>query len=134
MLSLSLRAEAVARTLEWERTDGPEKHGWPGERVCAVTAVVSRGDDPPYPPGACTMKGKDIEHAVPASVASRLIGFDVERKRGALPALVADSLDEVLAARTAQSGRAVLDVVDVGAGTGGFAVRLAALGHQVTVV
>jgi len=80
------------------------------------------------------MKGKDIEHAVPASVASRLIGFDVERKRGALPALVADSLDEVLAARTAQSGRAVLDVVDVGAGTGGFAVRLAALGHQVTVV
>jgi S-adenosylmethionine-dependent methyltransferase len=63
-----------------------------------------------------------------------MVGSDVERKRGALSALVSDSLDEVLAARAAQSGRAVLDVVDVGAGTGGFAVRLAALGHQVTVV
>lgn len=70
----------------------------------------------------------------PASVASRVVGYDVERKRGALPTLVADSLDEVLAARAAQSGRLVLDVVDVGAGTGGFAVRLAALGHHVTVV
>jgi len=59
---------------------------------------------------------------------------DVERKRGALSALVSDSLDEVLAARAAQSGRTVLDVVDVGAGTGGFTVRLAALGHRVTVV
>jgi SAM-dependent methyltransferase len=43
-------------------------------------------------------------------------------------------LDEVLAARAAQTGRAALDIVDVGAGTGGFAVRLARLGHAVTVV
>jgi S-adenosylmethionine-dependent methyltransferase len=71
---------------------------------------------------------------VPAGVASRVAGSDIERKRGALSALVSDSLDEVLAARSAESGRTVLDVVDVGAGTGGFAVRLAALGHRVTVV
>jgi len=73
------------------------------------------------------MKSQDIGHADP-------LRSDVERKRGALSALVSDSLDEVLAARAAQSGRTVLDVVDVGAGTGGFAVRLAALGHRVTVV
>lgn len=71
---------------------------------------------------------------VPARVMPGIAGHDVERKRGALPALVADALDEVLAARAARSGRSALDVVDVGAGTGGFAVRLAALGHQVTVV
>lgn len=71
---------------------------------------------------------------VPARIVPGIAGHDAERKRGALPALVSDSLDEVLAARAAQSGRGVLDVVDVGAGTGGFAVRLAALGHRVTVV
>jgi SAM-dependent methyltransferase len=49
-------------------------------------------------------------------------------------ALVADALDAALAARAEQTGRAALDVVDVGAGTGGFAVRLAAAGHRVTVV
>jgi SAM-dependent methyltransferase len=40
----------------------------------------------------------------------------------------------VIAARAAQSGRAALDVVDVGAGTGGFAVSIASRGHRVTVV
>ena len=67
------------------------------------------------------MRGKDL-------------GLDAERRRAAPPALVADALDAALAARAAQTGRAALDVVDVGAGTGGFAVRLAALGHHVTVV
>lgn len=43
-------------------------------------------------------------------------------------------LDEVIAARAAQSGRVVLDVVDVGAGTGGLAVSIARGGHRVTVV
>ncbi len=47
---------------------------------------------------------------------------------------VSDALDEVLAVRAAEVGRAALEVVDVGAGTGGFAVRLAKLGHHVTVV
>jgi S-adenosylmethionine-dependent methyltransferase len=75
------------------------------------------------------MRGKDFgQAAAPAA------GFDAERRRAAPPALVADALDAALAARAAQTGRAALDVVDVGAGTGGFAVRLAALGHHVTVV
>jgi SAM-dependent methyltransferase len=40
----------------------------------------------------------------------------------------------VVAARAGQAGRAALDIVDVGGGTGGFAVPFAALGHNVTVV
>jgi 2-polyprenyl-3-methyl-5-hydroxy-6-metoxy-1,4-benzoquinol methylase len=63
-----------------------------------------------------------------------IAGYDAERKRGSQPTLVSDVLEEILAARTAQTRRPSLDVVDVGAGTAGFAVRLAALGHQVTVL
>jgi len=60
---------------------------------------------------------------------------DAERKRdGTRSTLVWDALQDVVAARTASSGRAVLDIVDVGGGTGGFAVPFAALGHRVTVV
>src|SRR6516162_4205804 len=62
-------------------------------------------------------------------------GPDAERKRdGSRSALVWDALQDVVAARAEQSGRAVLDIVDVGGGTGGFAVPFAALGHNVTVV
>ena len=43
--------------------------------------------------------------------------------------VVWDALAEVVAA-----GPAVLEIIDVGGGTGGFAVPLATLGHQVTVV
>jgi S-adenosylmethionine-dependent methyltransferase len=68
------------------------------------------------------------------AVTRGILGYDVERKRGGLSTLVYDTLGEVLAARAAESGRAALDVVDVGAGTGGYAVRVAALGHHVTVV
>lgn len=71
---------------------------------------------------------------MPVRPASGIAGYDVERNRGSLSTLVADVLEEVLAARMAQTRRPSLDVVDVGAGTGGFAVRLAALGHQVTVL
>ena len=87
------------------------------------------------------MRGKDLgqaaapKSAAPESAApERAVGFDAERRRTTPPTLVADVLDAALAARAAQTGRAALDVVDVGAGTGGFAVRLAALGHHVTVV
>jgi SAM-dependent methyltransferase len=47
--------------------------------------------------------------------------------------VVWDALREVLAEQ-AGAGAATLDVVDVGGGTGGFAVPLAELGHRVTVV
>lgn len=43
--------------------------------------------------------------------------------------VVWDALAEVVA-----TGPAVLEIIDVGGGTGGFAVPLATLGHQVTVV
>ncbi|HXT87759.1 MAG TPA: methyltransferase domain-containing protein [Trebonia sp.] len=60
---------------------------------------------------------------------------DTGRKRdGSRSSLVADVLGNVIAARTAQAGRAVLDIVDVGAGTGGLAVSMARAGHRVTVV
>jgi len=45
-----------------------------------------------------------------------------------------DVLQRVVAARAAHAGRTELDIIDVGGGTGGFAVRLAELGHNVTVV
>jgi S-adenosylmethionine-dependent methyltransferase len=57
------------------------------------------------------------------------------RKRdGSRSSLVADVLGEVIAARAGQTGRTALDVVDVGAGTGGLAVTIARGGHRVTVV
>jgi len=72
---------------------------------------------------------------VPASAAGGMRGSEVERKRdGARSTLVWDVLQEVITARAAQSGRTALDIVDVGGGTGGFAVPFAALGHRVTVV
>jgi S-adenosylmethionine-dependent methyltransferase len=77
------------------------------------------------------MRGKDLGQA---AAPERGAGFDAERRRATPPTLVADALSAALAARAAQTGRAALDVVDVGAGTGGFAVQLAALGHHVTVV
>jgi S-adenosylmethionine-dependent methyltransferase len=78
------------------------------------------------------MSGKDFG---PAQAPVRIAYGDVaERRRGAPSTQVSDALDEVLAVRAAQVGRAALEVVDVGAGTGGFAVRLAKLGHHVTVV
>jgi SAM-dependent methyltransferase len=43
-------------------------------------------------------------------------------------------LQRIAAARAEQVARAALDIVDVGGGTGGFAVPFAALGHHVTVV
>lgn len=80
---------------------------------------------------------------VPAGTVPDLRGTDLpgtgaERKRdGSRSSLVWDVLTEVIAARAAdlaQSGRTVLDIVDVGAGTGGLAVSIATRGHRVTVV
>jgi len=82
------------------------------------------------------MTGKDAGQTAPLAqlAPERAPGADPERRRSMPSALVADALDAALAARAEQTGRAALDVVDVGAGTGGFAVRLAAAGHHVTVV
>jgi S-adenosylmethionine-dependent methyltransferase len=78
---------------------------------------------------------------VPATAVPGVRGPDAERRRdGARSSLVWDVLQGVIAARAASLGRdaggagAELDIVDVGGGTGGFAVPFAALGHRVTVV
>jgi S-adenosylmethionine-dependent methyltransferase len=49
-------------------------------------------------------------------------------------AVVREVLQAEVLALVARSGRARLDIVDAGGGTGGFAVPLAAAGHNVTVV
>jgi S-adenosylmethionine-dependent methyltransferase len=49
-------------------------------------------------------------------------------------ALLGDVLLGVVSASIKETGRPVLDIVDVGGGTGGLAVPLATLGHNVTVV
>ena len=73
--------------------------------------------------------------AVPAARGPDTGGPDTGRKRdGTRSSLVWDVVAEVIAARAAQAGRTVLDVVDVGAGTGGLAVSIASRGHRVTVV
>jgi len=56
------------------------------------------------------------------------------RRDGVRSSLVWDVLREVASARTEATGRTALDIVDVGGGTGGLAVRFAALGHDVTVI
>ena len=43
-------------------------------------------------------------------------------------------LQTVVSGLAEQTGRASIDIVDAGGGTGGFAVPLASLGHRVTVV
>jgi SAM-dependent methyltransferase len=65
---------------------------------------------------------------------SRRWSSRADPRTGVRTAVVWDALDAFVAERTAATGRQVLDVVDVGGGTGGFAVPLAGLGHRVTVV
>jgi methyltransferase family protein len=49
-------------------------------------------------------------------------------------AIVRDTLRAVIPALVAEAGRGRLDILDAGGGTGGFAVPLAGLGHNVTVI
>src|SRR6185437_4555214 len=58
----------------------------------------------------------------------------VEEKSVAGNPVVLDVLQTVVSSLAGQTGRAALDIVDAGGGTGGFAVPLASLGHHVTVV
>jgi SAM-dependent methyltransferase len=62
------------------------------------------------------------------------VEVQVGRRDGTRGSVVWGVLRGVLSARAEQTGRDRLDVVDAGGGTGGFAVPLAALGHNVTVV
>ncbi|MGH3414174.1 MAG: methyltransferase [Marmoricola sp.] len=55
-----------------------------------------------------------------------------ERRAAARTAVVWDALQPVLAGLAGDAGEQA--VLDIGGGTGGFAVRVAELGHQVTVI
>jgi len=60
---------------------------------------------------------------------------DLTRARSSVrTAVIWEALRPALAALVAAGGRSVLEVLDVGGGTGGFAVPLARAGHRVTVV
>lgn len=61
-------------------------------------------------------------------------GAQRARRDESRTAVVRDVLQSVVAALVAETGRAQLNVVDAGGGSGGFAVPLAGLGHTVTVV
>ena len=76
------------------------------------------------------MTAKVPARTVPAMRDSDIPSTGIERKRS----LVAAIIDDVIAARAEAVGRAALDVIDVGAGTGGLAVSIARAGHRVTVV
>ena len=60
-------------------------------------------------------------------------GSSIQRRSAARTAVVWDALREVLD-QTAAGRPDPASVVDIGGGTGGFAVRVAELGHQVVVV
>jgi SAM-dependent methyltransferase len=61
-------------------------------------------------------------------------GRSWSRYDDARTAVVHDILRTVISGLAAQAGRARLDILDAGGGTGGFAVPLASLGHNVTVI
>jgi 2-polyprenyl-3-methyl-5-hydroxy-6-metoxy-1,4-benzoquinol methylase len=61
-------------------------------------------------------------------------GSSLQRRSAARTAVVWHALREVLDAQHPTSGEGPAAVVDIGGGTGGFAVRVAELGHQVVVV
>jgi len=74
---------------------------------------------PPSEPPAGSASERTVE---------RTVERPSERRGAARTAVLWEALREHLA------GDRVLDVLDVGGGTGGFAVRVAELGHRVTVV
>jgi S-adenosylmethionine-dependent methyltransferase len=72
--------------------------------------------------------------APPGRGAAGAPGRPWSRYDDARTAVVRDILRTVISALAAQAGRARLDILDAGGGTGGFAVPLAGLGHNVTVI
>jgi S-adenosylmethionine-dependent methyltransferase len=72
--------------------------------------------------------------APPGRSAAGAPGRPWSRYDDARTAVVRDILRTVISALAAQAGRNRLDILDAGGGTGGFAVPLAGLGHNVTVI
>ena len=72
--------------------------------------------------------------APPGRDAAGAPGRPWSRYDDARTGVVRDILRTVISALAAQAGRARLDILDAGGGTGGFAVPLAGMGHNVTVI
>src|SRR5215471_6316333 len=83
-------------------------------------------------PGA--LDGTGAADAPPGRGAIGAPGRPWSRYDDARTAVVRDILRTVISALAAEAGRARLDILDAGGGTGGFAVPLAGLGHNVTVI
>lgn len=64
----------------------------------------------------------------------RLQGQRLQGRGAARTAVVWDALQQMLAALPDPASSDGVSVVDIGGGTGGFAVRVAELGHRVTVI
>jgi S-adenosylmethionine-dependent methyltransferase len=78
--------------------------------------------------------GTGAEGVPSAQPAVAAPGRPWSRYDDARTAIVRDILRTVISALAAETGRARLDILDAGGGTGGFAVPLAGLGHNVTVI
>ena len=85
-----------------------------------------------HAPGA--LDGTGAAGAPPGRDTVGAPGRPWSRYDDARTAVVRDILRTVISALAAQVGRARLDILDAGGGTGGFAVPLAGLGHNVTVI
>jgi S-adenosylmethionine-dependent methyltransferase len=83
---------------------------------------------------AGALDGTGAAGTSPGQVAAGAAGRPWSRYEDARTAVVRDSLRTVISALAGQAGRARLDILDAGGGTGGFAVPLAGLGHNVTVI
>jgi S-adenosylmethionine-dependent methyltransferase len=83
---------------------------------------------------AGALGGARAEGAPPGRGAAGAPGRPWSRYDDARTAVVRDILRTVISALAAQAGRARLDILDAGGGTGGFAAPLAGLGHNVTVI
>src|SRR5215831_6193525 len=83
---------------------------------------------------AGALDGTGAAGAPPGRGAAGAPGRPWSRYDDARTAVVRDILRTVISALAAQAGRARLDILDAGGGTGGFAVPLAGLGHNVTVI
>src|SRR5262245_21293075 len=83
---------------------------------------------------AGAVDGTGAAGAPPGRGAAGAPGRPGSRYDDAGTAVVRDILRTVISALAAQAGRARLDILDAGGGTGGFAVPLASLGHNVTVI
>lgn len=111
---------SAARTIGTRGTSGSV----PSPRSVPLTRVGPPARRP-HPTGRST---------VDDPLRSRRWALRADPRTAVRTAVVWDALDALLAEQVAATGRPVLDVLDLGGGTGGFAVPLAGLGHRVTVV